>query len=97
MHLFQADQLSNAQYLDLSGLESLTDFSLRNLCKCLKQNEKLNGQIKFNEIKLSACRFITVWSLQYMMASCGKSILDLHNSEINQISVRFKLKYLNVF
>lgn len=88
----------NIEYLDLSGLESLTDFAVYSLYKFFKLNQKSFKQIKFNSIKLNACRHITFWSLHYLAQIADKSFLDLHTLESGDFPVSLFVKskkYLN--
>jgi hypothetical protein len=79
--LFEADELSSKIYLDFSGLESLTDYGVYQFCEMIKKNKKIGDQIKFSEIKLSACRYVSVWALQYLSLASGITLFDLYSAE----------------
>ena len=75
-----ADQLTSIEYIDLTGLESLTDYGVYMLAKTLKMNKSSGQQIRFNGVKLAACERVSVWSLHYLAVASGKGMLELHGT-----------------
>jgi len=73
----ETTHLANVSFLDLSGLERLTDFSIYRICELIKANPNVNKNMKFNKFKLNACRNISIWSLSYLAKSANSNLLDL--------------------
>ena len=76
--------LSNVEFfIDLSGLESLTDYGIYTICNGLKMNKKINNgkQIRFDVVKLGMCSYVSVWGLHYLALASGKTLLDMHTNE----------------
>jgi len=76
-----SEQLTSFDYIDLTGLESLTDYGVYMLANSLKANEKLCGLINLNGIKLTACSNVSVWSLHYLGVAFGLGMLELCENE----------------
>jgi hypothetical protein len=81
------ENLGRVNYIELSGIENLTDFAIFKLANKLKNNPNIT-ETKLNDTKYNSCQYITIWSLSYMSKIIKRSLFDFHNLERNNFEVK---------
>jgi hypothetical protein len=76
--------------LDLSGLESLTDFMVYKISEMICQTPSNKTSIGVDDIELKGCKFITIWSLHYLYSKIAdKKIFERNNIRLKVDKLRF--------
>ena len=77
---------------DFSGFLNATDFTFYILANHFKNHPQKN-EINFDEISVIGCKYLTIWSLNYLYMSVGKTIYDLCKSKFSVNSIIFCVSF----